>query len=86
MAIDPQKLANDARVNGIFNPTIPDAPPKAINAFTDGLAPENLGSGQQGGIVRIGERIKFDTLNGRIIIADETGIDRVLIGFLENGF
>lgn len=85
MATLEEKLANDARLNGIYQPKVSDIPPKAVNNFMQGISPESIGSGEQVGITKIG-RITFDPVNGRIIIADETGIDRVLMGFLENGF
>ena len=55
MAVDPTKLANDARINNIFNPPVPEAPPKAVNSFSDGTAPESIGSGQQTGETFFGQ-------------------------------
>ena len=41
-----EKQANEDRINNIFSPRLPDTPPKAVNAFSDGTSPESVGSGQ----------------------------------------
>ncbi|MCX6822320.1 MAG: hypothetical protein NTW30_06105 [Candidatus Aenigmarchaeota archaeon] len=41
-----ERLLNDARINGVFNPEFPAEPPKAINNFSDGTPAESVGSGQ----------------------------------------
>ena len=83
-----QKIDSDDRINGIFRPELALAPvpPKAVNAFSDGVSPESVGSGQLTGIESSGAGyMKWDTTNNRIIISDGTN-DRVVIGFLPGKF
>jgi hypothetical protein len=84
MAVDPIKLANDARINNIFNPPMPDAPPKAVNAFSDGTAPETIGSGQQTGetFFGIGKQVSINE-EGTIRLRDSS--NNIVIQFDPNG-
>lgn len=69
-----EKQSNDDRINNVFNPTISAEPPKAVNAFSNGTAPESIGSGQKTGnwILGSGQTVSVNE-NGRMDWYDNNG-------------